>query len=94
MMQRAWGAYRKYAWGMDELQPMSKSGNSHWGGFGATLVDSLDTLWLMGLREEFKEAVGWVETSLTFDKDHSCSVFETTIRLYAETKRLLSLTKT
>jgi hypothetical protein len=47
---------------------------------GVTLVDSLDTLWLMGLKAEFEQARDWVRDSLTFDNAGSVSVFETTIR--------------
>ena len=39
--------------GYDELLPLTKLGKNSFGGVGAMVVDSLDTLWLMGLREEF-----------------------------------------
>ncbi|CAO2189197.1 unnamed protein product [Urochloa humidicola] len=55
-MLHAWNSYVKYAWGQDELQPQSKTGVNSFGGLGATLVDSLDTLYIMGLKEEFKKA--------------------------------------
>ena len=44
---------------------MSGDFNDVWGGVGMTLVDSLDTLWLMGLKEEFEEAVQWVSGLLS-----------------------------
>ena len=31
---------------------------------GATLIDSLDTLWLMDMRREFSRARGWVAAEL------------------------------
>ncbi|RLN03036.1 mannosyl-oligosaccharide 1,2-alpha-mannosidase MNS1-like [Panicum miliaceum] len=62
-------------------QPQSKNGVNSFGGLGATLVDSLDTLYIMGLKEEFKKARDWVAESLDFDKDYEASVFETTIRV-------------
>ncbi|CAO2201090.1 unnamed protein product [Urochloa humidicola] len=80
-MLHAWNSYVKYAWGQDELQPQSKTGVNSFGGLGATLVDSLDTLYIMGLKEEFKKARDWVAESLDFDKDYEASVFETTIRV-------------
>lgn len=43
-------------------------------------MDSLDTLWLMGLEEEFNDAKNWVQKSLTFRNAGTISVFETTIR--------------
>jgi len=71
---------QKYAWGRDELKPISKQGRDNWGGMGVTLVDSLDTLWLMGLRDEFTRARDWVRDHLNFNGVGTVSVFETTIR--------------
>ncbi|KAK3945395.1 glycosyl hydrolase family 47-domain-containing protein [Diplogelasinospora grovesii] len=79
--QKCWATYREYAWGYDELRPQTLSGLDTFSGWGATLVDSLDTLWIMGLRTEFQEAVRMVGT---IDWDNStgvvCSLFETNIR--------------
>jgi len=47
---------------------------------GFTLIDTLDTLWIMGLHKEFAEAREWVATKLSFNKHRGVSVFETTIR--------------
>lgn len=80
-MLHAWSSYEKYAWGQDELQPQSKSGVNSFGGLGATLIDSLDTLYIMGLDEQFQKARDWVANSLDFNKDYEASVFETTIRV-------------
>lgn len=33
---------------------------------GATIVDSLDTLFIMGMKDEFKEAKEWVDKNLGF----------------------------
>ncbi|KAA0059340.1 mannosyl-oligosaccharide 1,2-alpha-mannosidase MNS1 [Cucumis melo var. makuwa] len=77
----AWNSYEKYAWGQDELQPQSKSGINSFGGLGATIVDSLDTLYIMGLDEQFQRAKEWVANSLDFNKNYDASVFETTIRV-------------
>jgi len=79
-MKFAWDGYRNYAWGRDELKPISKTGQDNWGGMGVTLVDSLDTLWIMGMKKEFSEARDWVAKSLTFQNAGTVSVFETTIR--------------
>lgn len=80
-MLHAWNSYVKYAWGQDELQPQSKNGVNSFGGLGATLIDSLDTLYIMGLEDEFRKAREWVASSLDFNKDYEASVFETTIRV-------------
>ena len=47
-MQHAWKAYRTYAWGYDELQPLSKTPSS-WFGLGLTIVDAIDTLYIMNM---------------------------------------------
>ncbi|KAJ1949909.1 hypothetical protein FBU59_000934, partial [Linderina macrospora] len=56
-MKHAWEGYRQHAFGHDELAPVSNGFNDKWGGWGVTLVDALDTLYIMGLFEEFKEGV-------------------------------------
>ena len=67
MMAHAWGGYRRYAWGKDELRPSSNTGMD-WLGLGATIVDSLDTLWIMGMKDEFAAARDWVANDLSFDR--------------------------
>lgn len=52
----AWANYRERAWGLDEIQPKSGQGNNNWGGVGMTIIDTIDTLLLMGLDEEEKKA--------------------------------------
>lgn len=83
-MRWAWAQYRQHAWGKDQIKPIS-------GGFesfplkdhhlGLTIIEALDTLWVMGLDEEFREGVEWVKANLDFDLDGELSVFETSIRL-------------
>lgn len=79
-MAHAWMGYEKFAWGHDELKPLRKS-YSEWFMLGLTIIDSLDTLWLMNLKEEYKRARDWVESELTFDKSVTVNLFETTIRV-------------
>lgn len=77
----AWSGYRRHAWGRDELQPVSRTGKDTFGGVGMTVVDSLTTLWLMGLGPEFEQAAAFVHSELDFDKaDTEVSVFELVIR--------------
>ena len=78
--RRAWRAYEKYAWGMDELKPMSNRSHN-WLGLGATLVDCLDNLWIFGMHAEFRRAQSWVEKNLHFDRAAGISMFETVIRI-------------
>jgi len=77
----AYAHYEKYAFGDDELRPRAKLGKNAFGGLGATIVDSLDTLWIMGLSDEYGRAREWVSRRLSFDIDRDASVFETTIRV-------------
>ncbi|KAF9366353.1 mannosyl-oligosaccharide alpha-1,2-mannosidase [Mortierella sp. NVP85] len=78
----AWDAYRRDAWGKDEYHPVSKRGtNMINNGQGFTIVDSLDTILLMGLKDEFEEAKAWVRDELNFHQDGEVNLFETTIRV-------------
>ncbi|XP_078504596.1 mannosyl-oligosaccharide 1,2-alpha-mannosidase IA [Lissotriton helveticus] len=83
MMKYAWDNYKRYAWGLNELKPVSKQGHASnlFGNIqGATIVDSLDTLFIMDLKDEFKEAKEWVEKHLDFNVNAEVSVFEVNIR--------------
>jgi hypothetical protein len=79
-MQYAWNGYFLNAFGMDELLPQSGKGSNVWGGQGVTLVDALDTLWLMDMKDEFYHGRDWVRDHLDHSKVGAVSVFETTIR--------------
>ncbi|XP_043913988.1 endoplasmic reticulum mannosyl-oligosaccharide 1,2-alpha-mannosidase isoform X2 [Protopterus annectens] len=78
--QHAWKGYREFAWGHDELKPISKS-FAEWFGLGLTIIDALDTLWILGLKEEFEEAKKWVANELSFEKNVDVNLFESTIRI-------------
>src|SRR5262249_22892649 len=78
----AWQAYVKYAWGHDELLPVSKTPRDWYGeSLLMTPVDSLDTLLIMGLSEEADKARALIDEKLSFDKDISVQNFEVTIGL-------------
>jgi mannosidase alpha-like ER degradation enhancer 2 len=78
----SWQGYVRYAWGHDELRPVSK-GVRDWYGTSLlmTPVDALDTLILVGLPEEAKAARQLIDERLSFDQDISVKNFEITIRL-------------
>jgi mannosyl-oligosaccharide alpha-1,2-mannosidase len=80
--QRAWSGYKKYAWTHDELTPVTKRAKDPFCGWAATLMDALDTLWLMDLKDEFDDAVEAVKaidfTTTPYRED--IPVFETIIR--------------
>lgn len=71
MMKLSWDSYKKYAWGANELRPISKRGHSAsiFGStsLGATIIDAIDTLWIMEMQDEFKEARDWVATQFKFE---------------------------
>lgn len=84
MMKFAWDGYKKYAWGSNELKPISSKGHSAnifgSAATGATIVDALDTLYIMGLQDEFMEAREWVMNTLDMNSRTDISVFEVNIR--------------
>lgn len=77
----SWNGYKRYAWGQDEVAPVTGAFRSSFGGWGATLVDTMDTLWMMGLKDDFELCVEQVKRIdfTTNDQDY-LNVFETTIR--------------
>jgi mannosyl-oligosaccharide alpha-1,2-mannosidase len=80
----AWDHYVEKAWGRDEINPVSGTSQSFFiegHDLGLSLVEALDTLWIMELDDEFQAGVDWVKTNLSFDIDGFAQVFETNIRL-------------
>jgi mannosyl-oligosaccharide alpha-1,2-mannosidase len=80
----AWDHYVAKAWGKDEINPVSGTSKSFFiegHDLGLSLVEALDTLWIMELDEEFQQGVDWVKANLDFDVDGDAQVFETNIRL-------------
>ncbi|KXS95219.1 hypothetical protein AC578_1865 [Pseudocercospora eumusae] len=79
--KHAWSGYRKYGWGYDEVEPVSGVGKNSFNGWGATLVDSLDTLWIMGMKDEFEDAVNQTKyIDFTTSPRNDIPLFEVTIR--------------
>jgi len=86
MFHRAYDAYMEFGFPDAELKPLTCVG----GAFDlvkiplVTLIDTLDTLAIMGNHTEFRRAVGLVQSHYSkskFDIDVNVSVFETTIRV-------------
>ena len=97
MMKHAWDNYVTYAWGKNELRPVSKRGHSASifgsSSMGATIVDSLDTLYIMGFDKEFEKAKAWVGEHLDLGQmTGDVSVFETNIRYLGGLLSIYSLT--
>lgn len=84
-------SYKLRAFGYDELLPVSGGHANNWGGVGMTLVDSLDTLFIMDMKEDFEMACQWVSDysrgnmkvveDLKVEHNGAVSVFEYNIRL-------------
>ncbi|XP_072015808.1 ER degradation-enhancing alpha-mannosidase-like protein 3 isoform X2 [Amphiura filiformis] len=93
MFDHAYSSYMDHAYPADELMPLSCKGRVRGqepsrgdiddllGKFSLTIVDSLDTLALLGLFDKFEEAVKLIIKDVSFDTDIVVSVFETNIRM-------------
>jgi hypothetical protein len=78
----SWNAYKKYAWGHDILRPVSKAPVDWYKvSLLMTPLDALDTMILMGLKEEADATREYVVANLSFDHDIYVKNFEITIRL-------------
>jgi mannosidase alpha-like ER degradation enhancer 2 len=80
--RHAWNGYKKYSWGHDDLKPLSKTYHDWYAEpLLMTPVDALDTMILMGLKDEAQSTREYIVKNLSFDKDISVQNFEVTIRL-------------
>ncbi|KAG6859379.1 hypothetical protein C0993_003995, partial [Termitomyces sp. T159_Od127] len=66
------------AMGDDEYHPISHKGSNltSAGGIGYTVIDSIDTMLLMGLNTEYARARAWVADKLSFERDGNFNTFE------------------
>jgi len=81
-VRHAWKGYKRYAWGHDDLAPLSRSAHDWYAAqLLMTPVDALDTLILLGLDDEANEARELIATKLDFNRDIYVKHFEVTIRL-------------
>ncbi|KAJ7591434.1 glycoside hydrolase family 47 protein [Mycena floridula] len=82
IFQTSYEAYRQFAFGHDDLSPISKGFSDGRNGWGATIIDALTTAHIMGLQDYFNEGVEFA-AHIDFSKSQTSdtvSVFETTIR--------------
>ncbi len=98
MMIHAWKGYVDHAWGSNELRPISKTSYHTsifgWAPLGATIVDSIDTLYIMGLMNEYNQAKNWIKENFKPESiDNELSVFEITIRFLGGLLSAHALTK-
>jgi mannosyl-oligosaccharide alpha-1,2-mannosidase len=87
----AWKGYKDYAWGKDELAPISLKPSNRWGDIGAIIIDSMDTMIIMDLKDEVEEAREFI-SRVAFNKDKDVSTFETIIRFVGGLLSCYSLT--
>lgn len=82
--QHAWKGYKQYAWGSDDLKPLTKTAKNWYNSsMLMTPVDAFDTFIMLGLTEEAKEARELILTQLNFNNENNVQVFEVTIRILA-----------
>ena len=90
----SWCGYVEYALPHDELKSVSGGFADPFNGWGATLVDTLDTLWIMDMREEFEAAVEAVKKiDFTTSPRKDIPLFETSIRYLGGLLSAYDLTK-
>ncbi len=78
----SWNAYRRYAWGHDQLKPLTRSYRDWYGvSLDMTPVDALDTMILMGFTQEADRTRDFIARNLSFHHDIYVKNFEITIRL-------------
>ncbi|CDS03956.1 hypothetical protein LRAMOSA06911 [Lichtheimia ramosa] len=78
--RHAWNGYNQYAFGHDELKPVTNGTNDSRNGWGASIFDALDTMIIMGLEDEYQRALEHVKSiDWAFTNDPS-KTFETNIR--------------
>ena len=78
----AWNGYKQFAWGHDELRPLSKSYRDWYSvSLYMTQVDALDAMILMGLDDEAAKTREFIAKNLSFDQDIYVKNFEITIRM-------------
>lgn len=82
IFNESYGAYRKFAWGHDEVAPLTQVPLDPRNGWGATIIDAMSTMCIMGLTDFFDEALNFTQ-NIDFTKSNTAdtvSMFETTIR--------------
>ena len=79
-----WQGYCDRAWGYDELKPVSGGHHDFFAPghtFGLSMVEALDTLYLMGLDEELTRSCDWIDANLDPAQNADTHVFEAIIRV-------------
>jgi mannosyl-oligosaccharide alpha-1,2-mannosidase len=80
----AWNGYRNVAWGHDEVHPVSGGYDEFFVAghpIGLSIIEALDTLYVMGLDDDLSDGVAWIKANVDFDIDGDFHVFEAIIRV-------------
>ena len=84
-MAWAWRNYVERCFGQDQIKPVSGGAEAFFfpkgPPLGLSIIEALDTLYVMGLDAELREGVRWIADHLRFDVDGEVQVFETGIRI-------------
>lgn len=80
LFYHGYDSYMKNAYPYDELRPITCDGQDTWGSFSLSLIDSLDTLVVLGNHSEFRRAVNLILENVDTNRNVNISVFETNIR--------------
>lgn len=79
-MQWLWEGFGTYATGSGHLIPVTKNVND-WFYLVLILLDTMDTLWLMGLMSEYNQAHEWLVDALDFNQNIDVNLYECTVHL-------------
>lgn len=82
--RHAWNGYKLVAWGRDEVKPVSGTTNDFFVDgrtFGLSIVEALDTLYVMELDDDLARCVRWIDQHLELDVDADVQMFEWVIRI-------------
>jgi mannosyl-oligosaccharide alpha-1,2-mannosidase len=80
----AWNGYKKFAWGHDQVNPVSGTYSEFFvpgHSIGLSMIEALDTLYVMELDDELAASVAWIDKNVNFDIDGDFHVFEAIIRV-------------
>ncbi|KAF1800385.1 glycoside hydrolase family 47 protein [Mucor lusitanicus] len=78
--QHAWNGYTSFAYGHDELQPITNGTTDSRNGWGASIFDALDTMIIMGLEDDYQRALEHVKNVDWTKSKEPSKTFETNIR--------------
>ena len=91
-MSLSWVRYRECAWGADKLHG-DRCHGSTWFGIGTTIIDSLDTMFLMGMKEEVGQARQFISNMDYRKGAKNVNIFEITIRVFGALLTMFNFTK-